>query len=371
MAEFPYVHTSVWSLTLHWLLVVAIALSYIPQYIRIKTRQSTRGISPFFVLFRSMSATCVLAMFLPQAASRELLHICQIHDKGVISAGRCLLQMTDHWQLVADWIGAQCFLFIYLYYQNYGNSSHSSTQSPKLTQEVVGERGEEEGEEEGEEGEHFPQPSRTLISKVTAISIGLYSVLLPSTVFSIDTRIPDLDFTITIASVYWLLGMTILSAILSLICYMPQLYPCMKSLFRGNTGAEEGKEEEERPHSLSPWTTGIQSIVYILLFVAHIVRYWDVNDFGDFGDRLDLNYVLAMYSLLFCVWIHLVIVALQQGLLLSLWGYFYYRDSYRSATRKRADNNPHTTQVSGAGPDDSGEGDGDGDIADERTPLLS
>jgi hypothetical protein len=91
------------SLICYSLLVLLIVISYVPQYVRIRSFRSTYGLSPYFILFRSLYATSSLANLLVVPSTWRLQQFCREHDP----IGQCLLEMTDHWQGAADWIGSQ------------------------------------------------------------------------------------------------------------------------------------------------------------------------------------------------------------------------------------------------------------------------
>jgi hypothetical protein len=59
------------------LLFIGILISYLPQHVRIISRQSSYGISPYFVLLGTTSGTCAFANILVLPASRADMACCE------------------------------------------------------------------------------------------------------------------------------------------------------------------------------------------------------------------------------------------------------------------------------------------------------
>jgi hypothetical protein len=79
-----------------------IIISYAPQYLRIKSHLGTYGISPIFILLRSVYATSCLANILVLPSAWKIQQGCR--DKN--PTGECMIEMMDVWQFLADWVGS-------------------------------------------------------------------------------------------------------------------------------------------------------------------------------------------------------------------------------------------------------------------------
>lgn len=58
-------------------IILGILVSYLPQHIRIISRRSSEGISPYFVLLGTTSGTCAFANILTLPASQRDLACCK------------------------------------------------------------------------------------------------------------------------------------------------------------------------------------------------------------------------------------------------------------------------------------------------------
>ena len=86
------------SARVHSFILVGILVSYLPQHHRIITRRSSEGISPYFVLLGTTSATCGLANILALPASRADLACCRVNDGFACFAGALgILQVATQW----------------------------------------------------------------------------------------------------------------------------------------------------------------------------------------------------------------------------------------------------------------------------------
>lgn len=71
----------------HRFLVVGILISYLPQHIRIVSRRSSEGLSPYFVLLGTVSGTFGIANVLTLPASREDIQCCRHISSFACTAG--------------------------------------------------------------------------------------------------------------------------------------------------------------------------------------------------------------------------------------------------------------------------------------------
>jgi uncharacterized protein with PQ loop repeat len=104
---------------LHSTLLLAIAIAYIPQIIRIINYKSTQGISPLFLLFGAMGCNLQLANTLLLAAYAwptnskkgnvlELIHSGRLKGFKALGAVLGIVHVTLHW-------GFSIILFVYPY----------------------------------------------------------------------------------------------------------------------------------------------------------------------------------------------------------------------------------------------------------------
>ncbi|KEY74317.1 hypothetical protein S7711_00473 [Stachybotrys chartarum IBT 7711] len=93
-------------LTVSIIILIGLFISYLPQHYRIISRGTSEGISPYFVLLGTTSATSGFANILTVAPSRAAISCCQELDTFECAAG--LLGVA---QLGLQWV---CFAFIFV-----------------------------------------------------------------------------------------------------------------------------------------------------------------------------------------------------------------------------------------------------------------
>ncbi|KAI9797145.1 MAG: hypothetical protein M1833_005660 [Piccolia ochrophora] len=90
-------------------ILVGILVSYLPQHYRIITRRSSQGISPYFVLLGTTSATCMFANVLLQPESRANRKCC-----NKLSFYECSAALVGVGQVGMQWVCFSCILLLYL-----------------------------------------------------------------------------------------------------------------------------------------------------------------------------------------------------------------------------------------------------------------
>lgn len=98
-------------------LLVGIFVSYLPQHYRIISRGTSEGISPYFVLLGTTSATAGFANILTVPPSRTAIGCCKELDSFECAAG-----LLGVGQLGAQWL---CFTLMSVTPPTVGPSSHS------------------------------------------------------------------------------------------------------------------------------------------------------------------------------------------------------------------------------------------------------
>lgn len=93
--------------TISLLLFIGILVSYLPQHVRIISRQSSYGISPYFVLLGATSGTCAFANILVLPTSRQDMACCQ-----EIAAFPCFAGLLGIAQVGMQW---SCFCLMYVH----------------------------------------------------------------------------------------------------------------------------------------------------------------------------------------------------------------------------------------------------------------
>ena len=98
--------------------MIGIFLSYIPQHYRIIARRSSEGISPYFVLLGTTSASSAFANILALPTSRADWACCSVN-----SSFSCFAGLLGIGQLFVQWL---CFFTMYVM-STCGRISHSTT----------------------------------------------------------------------------------------------------------------------------------------------------------------------------------------------------------------------------------------------------
>ncbi|KAG6081520.1 hypothetical protein E4U15_002845 [Claviceps sp. LM218 group G6] len=100
------------------LILVGMLISYLPQHYRIISRGTAQGISPYFVLLGTTSATSGFANILTVAQSREAMQCCQELDHFQCAAG--LLGVA---QLGMQWACFALILVLFLIFFRYRDAN--------------------------------------------------------------------------------------------------------------------------------------------------------------------------------------------------------------------------------------------------------
>lgn len=119
-----------WCSAHHRIILVGLLISYLPQHYRIITRGTAEGISPYFVLLGTTSATSGFANILTLPQSRQDVACCKVLDRFECVAG--LLGIA---QLGAQWV---CFTFMSVapccpQDSRNGQANHGAQQPPPLS----------------------------------------------------------------------------------------------------------------------------------------------------------------------------------------------------------------------------------------------
>ncbi|KAJ5287548.1 hypothetical protein N7478_003234 [Penicillium angulare] len=103
------------------LIIIGILVSYLPQHIRIITRRSSFGISPYFVLLGTTSGTSAFANILVFPKTSQSVACCK---ESEISGIACFAGMLGIFQVGAQWL---CFFSILLLFVIYFPRATSPT----------------------------------------------------------------------------------------------------------------------------------------------------------------------------------------------------------------------------------------------------
>jgi len=87
-------------------LLVGILVSYLPQHLKILSRRSSEGLSPWWVLLGALSSIAALGNILTLPASRQDIGCCQELGKG-----ECAAALLGVGQIGCQWT---CFMFMYV-----------------------------------------------------------------------------------------------------------------------------------------------------------------------------------------------------------------------------------------------------------------
>ncbi|GAB0136895.1 hypothetical protein EsDP_00005181 [Epichloe bromicola] len=105
-------------LVISLLILVGLLISYLPQHYRIISRGTAEGISPYFVLLGTTSATSGFANILTVAKSREAIECCKELDTFQCAAG--LLGVA---QLGMQWVCFALILVLFLIFFRYSDAN--------------------------------------------------------------------------------------------------------------------------------------------------------------------------------------------------------------------------------------------------------
>lgn len=98
-------HPNIPTFSLALFIVVGILVSYLPQHLRIISRRSSEGLSPYFVLLGTTSGTFALVNILTLPRSQEDIACC-----GEISRFACVAGLLGIAQVAVQW---GCFGLMY------------------------------------------------------------------------------------------------------------------------------------------------------------------------------------------------------------------------------------------------------------------
>lgn len=88
-------------------ILVGILVSYLPQHIKIISRRSSEGLSPWWVLLGGLSGMAAIANILVLPASRADMRCCK-----EVSGGECAAALLGVAQIGLQW---SCFMFMFVY----------------------------------------------------------------------------------------------------------------------------------------------------------------------------------------------------------------------------------------------------------------
>lgn len=95
-----------YTVTLAAFIFVGILVSYLPQHLKIISRRSSEGLSPWWVLLGGLSAIAAIANILVLPASRADMRCC-----SQVTGGECAAALLGVAQIGLQWA---CFMFMYV-----------------------------------------------------------------------------------------------------------------------------------------------------------------------------------------------------------------------------------------------------------------
>ncbi|KAK5712625.1 hypothetical protein LTR17_017878 [Elasticomyces elasticus] len=104
-------HPSPFTTALAAVLLAGILLSYLPQHLKILSRRSSEGLSPWWVLLGALSSIAALGNILTLPTSREDVACCK-----TIGKGECAAALLGVGQIGCQWA---CFMFIVMLFLIY------------------------------------------------------------------------------------------------------------------------------------------------------------------------------------------------------------------------------------------------------------
>lgn len=105
-------------------LLIGILLSYLPQHFRIIARGTSYGLSPYFVLLGTTSATSAFANIIVLPPSRTSIECC-----SVISGFACTAGLLGVAQITVQWV---CFTIMYVPQQPHSGQRASVHEAGQL-----------------------------------------------------------------------------------------------------------------------------------------------------------------------------------------------------------------------------------------------
>ncbi|ROT42999.1 hypothetical protein SODALDRAFT_28191 [Sodiomyces alkalinus F11] len=108
------------NLSLSISILFGLLISYLPQHYRIISRRTSEGISPWFVLLGTTSATSGFANILTVPPSRQDIACC-----SQVAPGECLVGLLGIAQLGVQWICFALILVLFLVFFRYDDASVS------------------------------------------------------------------------------------------------------------------------------------------------------------------------------------------------------------------------------------------------------
>ncbi|KAK3646268.1 hypothetical protein LTR56_008619 [Elasticomyces elasticus] len=119
-------HPSPLTTALAAVLLAGILLSYLPQHLKILSRRSSEGLSPWWVLLGALSSIAALGNILTLPTSREDVACCK-----TIGRGECVAALLGVGQIGCQW---GCFMFIVMLFLIY--FPHPTSTTADLTSPV-------------------------------------------------------------------------------------------------------------------------------------------------------------------------------------------------------------------------------------------
>ncbi|KAF7512234.1 hypothetical protein GJ744_002396 [Endocarpon pusillum] len=173
------------------LIFLGILVSYLPQHYRIVRRRSSLGLSPYFVLLGTISATCQLANIAVLPRSRADAACCK-----EISRFACVADLLGIAQIGVQWA---CFSVILVLFFIYFPRSKSSILAPAKDAEA-------------------PSPRTALAVTIACVVHGIITAGISLYLILAHPEVTQV----------WANILGIVSAVLALIQYLPQIYTTFK-----------------------------------------------------------------------------------------------------------------------------------------------
>lgn len=177
------------NLTVSIIILVGLLISYLPQHYRIISRGTSEGISPWFVLLGTTSATAGFANILTLPQSRQDVACCK-----ELETFQCVAGLLGIAQLGVQWI---CFAFIFVLFLVFFRYSNANIP-----------------EEELAEADEQPRWQTAVMVACVCLLHGLLVIILTA-VFTMV--LPDYLSA-------WANAMGLMAAALAAVQYIPQIY---------------------------------------------------------------------------------------------------------------------------------------------------
>ncbi|KAH6634853.1 hypothetical protein B0J18DRAFT_32427 [Chaetomium sp. MPI-SDFR-AT-0129] len=182
-------------LTRRSLLVIGMLISYLPQHVRIIKRRTSEGISPYFVLLGTTSATSAFANILLLPKSRQDVACCK-----ELETFHCVAGLLGIAQLGVQWI---CFTFIFvlfLVFFRYGSNNDDDDHA--------------DADDEQDTGVERPRWQTALVIASLTLLHGLAVIVITGILSTLaKEHLPT-----------WANTLGVMAAILAAVQYIPQIW---------------------------------------------------------------------------------------------------------------------------------------------------